>query len=438
MAAAVAIVLIVGVVGVIVAVNSFGGGFNPEEDYAKTPDEAPKKMALPKVPTSSQTAASADLSMEDAPAIVDPPAISRDAAALDALAVSFDEKAVGAVNGTKGSSVIGSPGLDLIESPTTDFSSPASAPAPAADTPPSPPAAATPAPPAATPPSPATAVAPSPTEGSLPPGVNPPSAPALAAGAPASPATGGANAADPAMAKADPTYNPAESFPAPGPEDRSTLGKSHDLIDAFLRAPDVATRLKYAYNGESLRPAVEDYYKKWPYRPFGRYSLQLFQMETDTTQGGPYWVFLVSTSDDDEGFPLIVRNEGGLLKIDWEIFAEFNDRHFLRFRDGTMPPPATFRLIAERLSDYYGSDRDAFTDLADHYVYQINPPYGDLNEYAEFAFVKKDSEVGKKLSELIKLGEDPLAVVITIDQKPFAHGVKHYIITDLVTEGWFR
>jgi hypothetical protein len=241
---------------------------------------------------------------------------------------------------------------------------------------------------------------------------------------------------DPPVTK-DPNYNPPASFAAPGPND-GALGKTRDLLDAFLRAPDWATRVNYVYQGESLRATIEDYHKKWSYKPFGRYSVQLYQMEADTSLGGPYWVFIVSTSDEEEGFPLIVRTENGLLKVDWEIFAEFSDRHFLQFREGTMAPPKTFRLIVERFSDYYGSDKDAFTDLKDYYVYQVNPPYGDLNEFSEFAFVKKDSPLAAQLDKIVRLGDEPLAVVITLDQKTFAHGVKHFVITELLTEGWFR
>lgn len=232
-------------------------------------------------------------------------------------------------------------------------------------------------------------------------------------------------------------YNPEPFYPAPTDES-DLLGKTHELIDAFLRAPDWESRLRYTYQGDSLKPAVQSYYQKWEERPVNRFSLQLFQREIDPEMGGPYWVYLISTSDDDQGFPLIVRVEDEKLKVDWEIFSEFYDRHFVRFRSGEIPGPATFRLVIERMSDYYGADRDGFKDLDDYYVYQINPPYGDLNEFSEYAFVKKDSEVAKSLDAVVGLGEEPLAVIITLDKSSFAHGIKHFVISEYVTEGWFR
>lgn len=414
------------IIAVVVAVNVFGGGWSisgsnsagEEPPLASGGDDTQVvKPVGASLPSTLQ-----DPGIGDAPAIIDQPAMSRGAESAsggatgpgtgvpsDPPAVAFDEKAQRAVNGNSGASVIGSPSLDLIDRPVTDFSP-------------------------ATPSFPAGSAVPGGAEGEN--GGNPPGESPAAAGLTADSSVPEARSVDPGL-KADPNYHPPDSFAAPAAED-GPLGKTRDLIDAFLRAPDWETRVKYTYHGDSLQPAVADYYQKWPYRPFPRYSLQLYQLETDTSLGGPYWVFIVSTSDTEEGFPLIVRTENGLLKVDWEIFAEFYDRHFLRFRDGLMPPPATFRLIIERFSDYFGSDKDAFTDLKDHLVYQVNPPYGDLNEFSEYVFVKKDSEVAKKLEGLVRLGDEPLAVVITLDQKAFEHGVKHLVVTDLITEGWFR
>lgn len=417
MIASVVVVAIIAGVGVILVINSFLGGFSPAEAYKETegevaPVESKGSVAKkPRIPTSSSTALAPDLSIKDAPAVVDPPALSREggtsATGSDAPALSFDEKVQQMVNG-RGASVIGSPSLDIVEKPVTDFSGTPAAAQPVAA------GAGTAA--ETAPETAVTAVA-----GALGAGTAPFAAPSATA---------------PAAAK-DANYNPPDSFPAPAPGDTSTLGKTHDLIDAFLRAPDVATRMKYTFQGESLRAAVEDYHKKWPFGRFERYSLQLYQMELDKAIGGPYWVFIVSTRDEAEGFPFIVRTENGLLKADWEIFAEFSDRQFLRFRDGKMAPPATFRLILERFTDYYGSDRDAFTDLGDYLVYQVYPPYGET-EFSEFVFVKKDSELGRKLDKLVGIGDEPLAVVVTLDQQAFAHGVKHYVLSELVTEGWFR
>lgn len=249
-----------------------------------------------------------------------------------------------------------------------------------------------------------------------------------------------AGRADPSRSSAARNYNPPSAFPAPDPSDSnaSPLGKTHDLLDAFLRAPDWESRVPYIYQGESLRPAMEEYYRKRPFTPYDRFSLQLFQMEPDPELGGPYWVYLVSTSDRDQGYPVIIRVEDGNLKVDWEIYSEFEDRHFARFLEGSIGSPQTFRLVIERVSDYYGPDRQQFADLDDYLVYQVNPPYGDLGEFAEYAFVKKGTRAAEQLDEVVGLGDEPLAVIVTLEQKTFPHGATHEVVSEYVTEGWFR
>lgn len=251
-------------------------------------------------------------------------------------------------------------------------------------------------------------------------------------------AAAGALAASQNSGETAQNYNPPAAFPAPDGTETSPLGKTHDLLDAFLRAPNWESQIPYIFEGESLRPAIEQYYKKWPFTKFDRFSLQLFQMEQDTEIGGPYWVYLVSTSDTDQGYPVIVRIEDGNLKVDWEIYSEFQDQHFAQFLKGSIASPRTFRLVIERVSDYYGPDRIEFSELEDHLVYQINPPYGDLGEFSEYAFVKRDSELAKQLDEVVGLSDEPLAVIISLEQKKFSHGVTHEVITNYVTEGWFR
>ena len=196
--------------------------------------------------------------------------------------------------------------------------------------------------------------------------------------------------------------------------------------------------MKYIYQGESLRPALEEYYKKWPDTKLDRYSLQFYEIERNAEVGGPYWMYFMSTSDNEDGIPIIVRVEDGNLKIDWEIFSEFQDRHFAKFIEGGIASPHTFRLVCERKSDYYGTDRDGFENLDDYLVFEVFPPYGVEGEFTEPAFVKKGSPVAEKLGKILELGELPLGVIVTLDWKAFPHGIKHVVITDYVTEGWFK
>jgi len=247
----------------------------------------------------------------------------------------------------------------------------------------------------------------------------------------------GSGEPDPMTAAERGSYQPPESFPAPGPRD-GPLGKTHDLLAAFLRAPDLETRLRYSYQGESLRAAMGEYHRERPFVSADRFSKKLFQMDDNPDTGGPYWVFLISSSDAEEGFPVIIRVEDGLLKVDWEIYSEFQDRHFGQFLSSSIGSSGTFRLVLDRKSRYYGPDQDTFPGLDRYLVYQVNPPYGDVDEYSKYAFVEKDTDLARRLDAAVGLGDDPLAVILTLEVRTFPHGAKHFVISDYVTEGWFR
>ena len=242
----------------------------------------------------------------------------------------------------------------------------------------------------------------------------------------------------PAVQSAKEDYNPPPFFAAPGPDD-PPLMNTHELVDAFMRAPSWKERIPYIYQGESLKPAIEEYYKKWPDFSFDRFKRKLFQMELDEEFGGPFWVYQVAANDaDPAGVPMIIRVENGHLKVDWEIFSEFIDQHFVKFRHGEITAPHTFRIVAERVSEYPGSDKPGFTDVDDYLCFELNPPYGGYRAFSKYAFVKKGTALAEQLGSRIKLAEDPLAVILTLDRKDFSHGIKHLVVTKFVNEGWFR
>ncbi|MDF1814401.1 MAG: hypothetical protein P1V20_19505 [Verrucomicrobiales bacterium] len=233
-------------------------------------------------------------------------------------------------------------------------------------------------------------------------------------------------------------YNPPPSFPAPGPDD-PPLKNTHDLVDAFMRAPNWQARIPYIYNGESLRSKIAEYYQKWPDFSYDRFKMKLFQMELEEEFGGPFWVYQITKSDADPGgVPTIIRVENGNLKVDWNVYSEFSDEHYVKFREGKISAPATFRLVAERVSEYPGADKPGFTDLNDYICFELNPPYGGYRAFSEYAFVKKGTSVANTLDQKIGLGDEPLAVILTLNRKDFSHGIRHYIITDFVDEGWFN
>jgi len=247
-------------------------------------------------------------------------------------------------------------------------------------------------------------------------------------------------APNPVVAKKN--YNPRPYYDAPKPGD-PPLMNMHDLIDAFMRAPNCQARIPYIYHGESLRPSVIDYYKRWPDFSLDDFRIRWHSSEEAPETGGPFWVFLITKpgqSEEDLEMPLIIRSENGHLKVDWETFAEFWDQHFVHFfkNGAAFNPPHHFRLVIERLSEYPGPDKPGFTDLKDYLCYSLNPPYGGFQAYQEYAFVKAGTPLAKQIDERAGLGETGLAVIVKVDKKDFSHGVRHWMISELTQEGWLK
>ena len=241
----------------------------------------------------------------------------------------------------------------------------------------------------------------------------------------------------PASAVAGPPAPAPNTFTPPSSSGGSKLGKSRQLVETFLEAPTWESLIPYTYRSNEIKGAMARYYTNWPYQPLGRTALKFEQMESDPDYGGPFWIYNVTTSEDAVEFPIVVRQEKDLLKVDWGIYAEFRDQLFVKFNNGEIAGKQKFKLIIEHLSTYYGTDAEAFTNLKDYYVFRLAPPYGS-KDLEEVAFVAKTSPIGTKLNELVPLNSSPLAVTVELENQSFPHGVNHLVITRVVTDGWLE
>lgn len=230
-------------------------------------------------------------------------------------------------------------------------------------------------------------------------------------------------------------YNPLDVYAAPGPED-PPLTNTHEVVDAFLRSPDWQTRAKYSYQGESLKSTMAKYYQKNVHYRYNQFRPKIFQMELDPEYDGPFWVYQIFESGEEEsGLPIVVRPENGDLKVDWKIYSEFRDRHFVKYTEEGASGLKSFHLIAERVIDYQGVDRPGFTEIDKYDCYKIFPPYGDYKANIQYAFVEKNSTVANGLKSLFTENSTALATVLTLGRESFSHGIKHYVIKDF-QEGW--
>lgn len=214
---------------------------------------------------------------------------------------------------------------------------------------------------------------------------------------------------------------------APGP-----LAEQRSVLISFLNGANWQQRLPYIYRADSLKGSIEDYYKDHADAALAEHELEFFHLDENTENGGPYWIFFVTTPAAPDGFPAIVRHTPEGFKVDWECFVEFNDRLFVNFFNSDEAGPKPFRVVLKR-TDYWGPDRPQFNDLDNYICYRVELPYTDLDHYA---FILSDDPLANELSQKVTWGMPPLASIVSFERVDFAHGKSHLKIVDLVTDGW--
>jgi len=249
--------------------------------------------------------------------------------------------------------------------------------------------------------------------------------PAANLGTPSSTDGAMASATSPTAAKPD-AVGPLREL-APGP-----LAEQRGALVSFLKGANWQERLPYIYRADSLKSSIETYYQSHPDGALPEHELEFFHLDESTENGGPYWIFFVTTPAAPDGFPAIVRRTPEGFKVDWECFVEFNDRLFVHFFESGEAGPKQFRVVLKR-TDYWGPDRPQFTTLNYFICYRVELPYTDLDHYA---FVASDDPLAEELSKKVTWGMPPLASIVSFERVNFAHGQSHLKIVDLVTDGW--
>ena len=246
------------------------------------------------------------------------------------------------------------------------------------------------------------------------------SAPSPSAGA-----TPGASASHAATTTTPPTTTPI----AKPVDDGSILTPVRSALETFLERPSWVERLPLIYQAETLSSEIANYYTTHPDGPITEYGAEFYIMDENPEVGNPFYVFNVSTRNPNEWYPIVIRKTDKGFKIDWRIFSEFEDRHFHAYLNSPETTAKDFRLILKR-TDYWGSDRKQMEGFE---CYMLMPPYASSGPYA---FVAKDSEIGRQLAQMVPWGAEPLAAIVNVSRKRFEHGQEHFTVNKVVTDGW--
>tara|TARA_R110002096_G_scaffold24760_6_gene77931 strand:- start:8161 stop:9321 length:1161 start_codon:yes stop_codon:yes gene_type:complete len=211
------------------------------------------------------------------------------------------------------------------------------------------------------------------------------------------------------------------------------LEPARRAIRGFLEGENWEARLPYIHKGNEQRAEVAEYYANHVDLPFLDYRLDYFH--TEPRPGGrKVYVFFLTFSNQQDGFPVIVVEENQTLGLDWDLFVEFKDRHFQEFIEERDQTSQAFRVVIQRVT-YWESDRDQIPDVENLVCYKIDPPYPGFTRYA---FVAKDSDAGRRMVEQLSWQEDPLAGEVQLRWDEFENGRPYLTIDQLVSRSWVR
>ncbi|MFV1994805.1 MAG: hypothetical protein ACC661_05160, partial [Verrucomicrobiales bacterium] len=186
----------------------------------------------------------------------------------------------------------------------------------------------------------------------------------------------------------------------PSPPSASLLEAPVAALEDFLSADGWQARLGYVLHPDVVGPRMENYAQTRADGPVPFTSIRFQHTETDPDSSNRFFVFHVTTGDEDPGFPVLIEETGDGLKVDWESFVEFKDGLFSAFT--TAPGPgktARFHLIM-RNAHYFGG---AFPELEDLAPFRLDPPMPDQEI---IGFARRDSPVFEQIKEYVSWGMD--------------------------------
>ena len=235
--------------------------------------------------------------------------------------------------------------------------------------------------------------------------------------------------ASPAAAGAAPAPVEAAITPSSDPRDRA-----RNVVRKFLEAQSWKDRVGLVDASGDPGAALSAYYQSHPDLPISNYRLDFFHNEPRPGDTGSAYIFFLTFPDETDGFPVMVMENQGEFRLDWDLYLEFREKAFQRFVEDAPEKAASFRLVLQRVT-YWEPDRDQIPNVDQLLCYKIDPPYPGFTRYA---FVDRETEVGKQLGKELSWESDPLAAEVQLKWSEFPGGKRYLTIDRLVARSWVR
>ncbi|MBK1828219.1 hypothetical protein [Haloferula rosea] len=238
---------------------------------------------------------------------------------------------------------------------------------------------------------------------------------------------------DDTPSEADLDADPPEIDLSGTPESTSPAPAARATLDAFLSAPDWASRSAYVLAADEVRADMKAHAEEFGDGPIDTTGIEPAYAFPDQEH------FIVRTETIPTGFPVTLQKIGTDWRVDWQVFHEFHGDLFRRFASGKLGATGEFHLY---LRPHAKQDANGFTR------YQLTAP---IEGRSYPAFGKRGSMAQAKITALLDseefrsnpdiqelLDKDGVPLVLKLSYQSRGQDQNFLLIEDLVAQGWGR
>ncbi len=219
----------------------------------------------------------------------------------------------------------------------------------------------------------------------------------------------------------------AESFQGDSTASPEDVTSARTILEKFINAQTIEERLSYSQPAPKIEEQMRDYYSKHPTPArLAQINYTLANVLEGSTKR--FFIFEVTTDQQQQGFPVAVEETDDGLKVDWRSFVEFHDNMLGRFISVYRPGAESFRVILER-AHYFKTD---VPDLGGKLAFRIKPP---IPGFEGFAFCSKDNTIGEELDRKFAWDVKYLPIV-ELEWMKDEKGAKYIKINRVIQDNW--
>ncbi|MDE0396352.1 MAG: hypothetical protein OXL96_00955 [Candidatus Poribacteria bacterium] len=205
-----------------------------------------------------------------------------------------------------------------------------------------------------------------------------------------------------------------------------------NIIQAYIKAGSAKGRSRYVVNPKTALPRMEKRYRQSNLKGMTLEEVERIDGEGDPRPGkyGKYRASWTDHRDRRDSAIYYIKNTRDGLKIDWETSIGYNEMSLKLFKTIRPAGPKVFRCEAE-LSGHYDPFKPNMA--REYYSVHLSDPGGLAQMWG---YVRKNSELGKRLFDILKDGEThkiTLKMSLIDPDDPYSWMA---IISNLVSEDW--